>query len=118
VTTRPIASGQETVLALCLAGAQSISANVTVGGLETRGVSATTTINYSLSLTALPGTHLGWYVDASRQMEKKQVTESVLRSGRIIFTTLIPSTDPCSPGGTGWLMELNTRKWRTNSRYI
>jgi len=111
VTTRPIASGQETVLRSALLG-QSISANVTVTNavtlesFETRGVS-NNPINYRLSLTALPGTHLGWYVDLPTNGEK-QVTEPVLRSGRIIFTTLIPTTDPCTPGGTGWLMELNT----------
>lgn len=36
-----------------------------------------------------------------------QVTDSILRGGRIIFTTLIPNTDPCGFGGTGWLMELS-----------
>ncbi|MCF6230793.1 MAG: hypothetical protein L3J62_08395, partial [Gammaproteobacteria bacterium] len=36
-----------------------------------------------------------------------QVTESVLRDGRIIFTTLIPNDQMCSFGGSGWLMELD-----------
>ena len=36
-----------------------------------------------------------------------QVSDSVLRNGRIIFTTLIPDSDPCSAGGTSWLMEMN-----------
>ena len=86
--------------------AQTISTNVTVGGFNSRAVS-NNPITYRLSQTALPGTHLGWYVDLPTNGEK-QVTDPVLREGRIIFTTLIPSTDPCSPGGTGWLMELNT----------
>ncbi len=30
----------------------------------------------------------------------------ILRNGRVIFTTLIPSQAPCSPGGSSWLMEL------------
>ena len=37
-----------------------------------------------------------------------QVSDSVLRNGRIIFTTLIPDPDPCSAGGTSWLMEMNS----------
>jgi len=56
-------------------------------------------------------TDLGWYMDLvdpddSQNHGEKQVTDSILRNGRIIFTTLIPSEDPCDFGGTGWLMEL------------
>ncbi len=105
VTTRPIASSQVPVLRSDLQ-AQTISTNVAVGGFATRGVS-NNYVNYRLSLAALPGTHRGWYVDLPDNGEK-QVTDPVLRGSRIIFTTLIPSTDPCTPGGTGWLMELNT----------
>ena len=36
-----------------------------------------------------------------------QVSDSVLRNGRIVFTTLIPDADPCSAGGTSWLMEMD-----------
>ncbi len=38
---------------------------------------------------------------------ERQVSDPVLRNGRIIFTTLIPSEDPCESGGSGWLMELD-----------
>ena len=48
----------------------------------------------------------GWYLELPEAGEK-QVTDSILRNGRIIFTTLIPSTVPCSFGGTSWLMELD-----------
>lgn len=105
VTTLPIASAQETVLRSALLR-QTISANVTIGGFNTRAVTDNS-ITYRLSQSAIPGTYLGWYVDLPTNGEK-QVTDPVLREGRIIFTTLIPSTDPCTPGGTGWLMELNT----------
>lgn len=37
--------------------------------------------------------------------DKSQV--QFLRNNRIIFTTLIPDSDVCGFGGTGWLMELN-----------
>jgi len=60
------------------------------------------------------GTDLGWYMDLFNQeggntnnFGEKQVTDSILRNGRIIFTTLIPSEDPCDFGGTGWLMEID-----------
>ncbi|MGH8653061.1 MAG: PilC/PilY family type IV pilus protein [Gammaproteobacteria bacterium] len=57
---------------------------------------------------------LGWYMDLVNKgvtpldnKGEKQVTESILRNGRIVFTTLVPSVDPCDFGGTGWLMELD-----------
>ena len=36
-----------------------------------------------------------------------QVSDSILRNGRIIFTTLVPDVDLCSAGGTSWLMEMD-----------
>jgi len=58
--------------------------------------------------------YLGWYMDlinmGSSPLTNKgerQVTSSVLRSGRIIFVTLLPADGPCSFGGESWLMELD-----------
>jgi type IV pilus assembly protein PilY1 len=53
----------------------------------------------------------GWYLDllspnTPNFRGEMQVSNSVLRNGRIIFTTLIPDANPCSPGGTSWLMEI------------
>jgi len=57
------------------------------------------------------GSTRGWYIDlispANGAEGEMQVTDPVLRNGRIIFTTLIPSPDPCSYGGTSWLMEMD-----------
>ncbi|MCZ8130336.1 MAG: PilC/PilY family type IV pilus protein [Steroidobacteraceae bacterium] len=53
----------------------------------------------------------GWFMDLQVVDEpfqgEMQVSESVLRAGRVVFTTLIPSPDPCEFGGTGWLMSLD-----------
>jgi type IV pilus assembly protein PilY1 len=84
---------------------QTITTAATVGGFDTRVVTDNT-INWRLTQTATAGTHLGWYVNLPTNGEK-QVTDPLLREGRIIFTTLIPSIDPCQVGGSGWLMELN-----------
>jgi type IV pilus assembly protein PilY1 len=83
---------------------QTISTNATVGGYYTRSIT-NSPISYRLSRTAA-GSYLGWYVNLPTTGER-QVSDSVLRADRIIFTTLIPSDNPCTPGGTGWLMELN-----------
>lgn len=57
---------------------------------------------------------MGWYMDLINteggninNFGERQVSDSILRNGRIIFATLIPSTDPCDFGGTSWLMELD-----------
>ncbi len=59
----------------------------------------------------------GWFMDlvntdsvvnpTLNNYGERQVSDPVLRNGRIIFTTLIPSEDPCESGGSGWLMELD-----------
>lgn len=53
----------------------------------------------------------GWYIDLVSPVEDKQgervVSNPLLRSNRIIFTTLIPTESPCGFGGTGWLMEMD-----------
>jgi len=57
-----------------------------------------------------PTTHLGWYLELVDEyglgQGEVQVTESQVRGGRVIFTTLIPSELACDFGGEGWLMEL------------
>jgi type IV pilus assembly protein PilY1 len=53
-------------------------------------------------------THKGWYLDLPTAGER-QVSDSTLRNGRIIFTTLIPNDQVCSFGGTSWLMELDAK---------
>ncbi len=55
----------------------------------------------------------GWFMDLLQPPNppgtfqgEMQVSDSILRSGRIIFTTVIPDPDPCTVGGTSWLMEM------------
>ena len=54
------------------------------------------------------GSFMGWQVDMPLTAEKI-VADPVLRTGRIIFPTLVPNDSPCAVGGTSWLMELNFR---------
>jgi type IV pilus assembly protein PilY1 len=60
--------------------------------------------------------YLGWYIDLyntqsgnTNNYGERQVTNSVLRDQRVIFTTAIPDDDPCRYGGRGWIMELDAR---------
>jgi len=51
----------------------------------------------------------GWYIDlippGSSAAGERVVSTPILRGGRAIFTTLIPSFNPCDAGGTSWIME-------------
>ncbi len=74
------------------------------GGPGTHSVRVTTTntVNYN--------TRRGWYMDllppSGTAKGERVVSAPLLRHGRVIFTTLIPSSDPCSFGGDSWIMEL------------
>ena len=53
------------------------------------------------------GTKMGWYMNLPVSGERA-TGNARFRGGRIIFTTIIPNvSDPCSYGGTSWLMELD-----------
>lgn len=53
----------------------------------------------------------GWYLDLVSPVRGREgervVSDPILRAGRIIFTTLIPSPSPCDSGGSSWLMEMD-----------
>jgi len=48
----------------------------------------------------------GWYLDLS-SVGEKMVNTPILRGGRLIFVTTIPSLVACQAGGSGWLMEID-----------
>lgn len=56
-------------------------------------------------------TKQGWYLDllppSGTAQGERVLSAPLLRFGRVIFNTAIPSSDPCVLGGTGWLMELD-----------
>lgn len=55
----------------------------------------------------------GWYLDMLRPpppgaaIGERVVSAPILKDGRAIFVSVIPSTDPCTPGGDSWLTELD-----------
>ncbi len=51
-------------------------------------------------------TKKGWYVDLPTTGERV-VFNPIIRDGRFVFTTLIPSSGTCASGGSSWLMELD-----------
>ncbi|RLK35454.1 pilus assembly protein [Cupriavidus plantarum] len=61
-----------------------------------------------------PGGTQGWYMDlippgtAATAQGERVIYSPILRSGRLIFVTAIPSTDVCDNGGSSWLMEFDS----------
>ncbi len=57
------------------------------------------------------GSGRGWYIDLISTGNvfrgEMQVTDSVLRDERIVFTTLIPNADPCGHGGDSYIVILD-----------
>jgi type IV pilus assembly protein PilY1 len=76
---------------------QSVTGVVALGGNNYRTVT-NNAIDWS--------SEHGWYMDLPTSGERVAV-DPILRDGRIVFTTLIPDSSPCTAGGTGWLMELD-----------
>ena len=76
---------------------QSVTGVVALGGNNYRTVT-NNAIDWS--------SEHGWYMDLPTSGERVAV-DPILRDGRIVFTTLIPDSSPCTAGGTGWVMELD-----------
>ena len=56
-----------------------------------------------------PSKHMGWYMDfpSATTTGERSVFRPILTSGRLIFTTLVPSTQACLFGGTSFLMVID-----------
>jgi len=78
------------------------------GTTSSSSLRVTSTNDYSSSP---PTTQLGWYMDLTSPVSGAQgervVDQPTLRNGRIIFITIIPTTNPCNGGGGSWVMEMN-----------
>ena len=53
------------------------------------------------------GQYLGWKTELPT-LGEKQISDSVLRNKRILFTSMVPGGDRCEGGEPGWLWALNT----------
>ena len=50
----------------------------------------------------------GWFMNLPTAGERV-IGQAAVRGGRVIFSTLIASDDPCAFGGSGWLMEVDAK---------
>jgi type IV pilus assembly protein PilY1 len=85
---------------------QTILAEVTANATDLTAFRLT-----SNNLVSYPA-QKGWYLDlqapsSALPQGERVIFNPVIRAGRVIFTTVIPSPSACSYGGDGWLMELD-----------
>jgi type IV pilus assembly protein PilY1 len=86
--------------------------SVTISGTQYNvRLTSNNPVNLQCNNPPKTGDQRGWYMKlvspAQGYQAEKQVSSPLLRNGRIIFTTLIPDSDPCGFGGNSWLMELD-----------
>src|SRR5207302_1445943 len=67
----------------------------------------------AIAATDYAASKKGWYITLPASGERV-ITDATIRAGRVIFNTLIPNTDPCGYGGSGWIMEVDVM---TGNRY-
>jgi type IV pilus assembly protein PilY1 len=90
--------------------AQTVLQDTTYTYTNTAGDTLTVPVRLTSNNTRTAA-HRGWYIDLVSvpfgYQGEMQVTNPVLRNGRIIFTTLIPDADVCAYGGRSWLMDMD-----------
>jgi len=117
--SRSVGGSQKSAVEPARLRQQTITETTTSEGIEVR-----TLTNKAIdvwtdtggSCNPLSGTSrcMGWITNllssTTANKGEKSITDSVLIGGgvpRVVFTTLVPSSDPCQFGGFGWLMELD-----------
>ena len=75
--------------------------NSTVNG---SGSNSSTVYQGSSSSTTDYSTQNGWYLPL--QSSERVLASAAIRQGRVQFTSIIPSSDPCLAGGDSWVTEI------------
>jgi type IV pilus assembly protein PilY1 len=81
---------------------------VPASGPVIRNVTSSTTLDWNVKS--------GWYIDldVTSSPGERVVSRAIVRPRSVIFTTAVPSTDRCEPGGSSWFIGLSTE---TGGRY-
>jgi len=87
---------------------------LTRSDLLAQSVTLTTTLSGTFVRTSSDNTlttEHGWYLDfpTATGAAERSVSRPLVYKGKVFFVTIIPSTDPCVPGGESWIWALNTQ---------
>jgi len=92
----------------------AVSTPMTRSNLQQQSILFETTTGYRITSANVVdyATKSGWYMDLIQPAKtigqgERVVGASLLRNDRIVFVSMIPSSNTCSTGGTSWLMEMD-----------
>jgi type IV pilus assembly protein PilY1 len=87
-------------------GADGNTYRITTHAVDPPKDTAIAPYDNTISMASYKSGKRGWYLKLPTDGERA-VSDPAIRAGRVIFNTLIPDSDPCSYGGTGWVMEVD-----------
>lgn len=83
-------------------GSTPVIADPTRNSLQVQTLTASGTTRTATNTTVDFATKKGWYVDMPASGERIN-TDPAIALGALVFTSNIPSSDVCTPGGSSWL---------------
>jgi type IV pilus assembly protein PilY1 len=80
-----------------------------------REVNVSGTLGRLISKNTMTDAQNGWYLDlvwttangGPGAKGERVISKPTLRSDRVVFSTMTPSSDPCAYGGTSWIMAID-----------
>ena len=113
-----VAGGLSNLVRQSIVSSTAVGADGNTYRLSTHAVGAATldaplSGDNTIAAVDYNATKKGWYINLPATGERV-VSDANIRAGRVVFNTLIPNTDPCGYGGTGWVMEFDVMNGNRN----
>lgn len=77
---------------------------------ETADLTARETSDHPITWRDGNDGHFGWFIDlvnGTNKQGERVVGRAALRGNTVVFSSLVPTADPCSTGAFGWIMALD-----------
>jgi type IV pilus assembly protein PilY1 len=104
---------QQSVVSSTATGADGNTYRLSTHAVGPATIDAPLSGDNAIAAAAYTASKKGWYINLPASGERV-VSDSNIRAGRVVFNTLIPNTDPCGYGGTGWVMEVDVMTGNRN----
>jgi type IV pilus assembly protein PilY1 len=96
-------NGNHTTVANNKILAQTVTTDSTTFSTPVRTISNNTIATWGSG----GGQYMGWKVNMPATRERVVSNPFFMNDGRIVFTSIVPDSDPCAIGGTSWIWQLN-----------
>ncbi len=104
---------RQSVVSSSAVGADSNTYRLTTHAVGPATIDDTLSGDNAIPPTDYVASKKGWYLNLPATGERV-VSDANIRAGRVVFNTLIPNSDPCGFGGTGWVMEVDVMTGNRN----